>query len=97
VVPNVQHPESMRAAEKLLAELESSGIEVIFDDRDERPGVKFKDADLLGIPIRVVISERSLSEGCAEIKQRSEVEKSMIPIAGAVDHILSIVKGATSI
>jgi prolyl-tRNA synthetase len=97
VVPNVQHPESMRAAEKLLAELESSSIEVIFDDRDERPGVKFKDADLLGIPIRVVISERSLSEGCAEIKQRSEVEKSMIPIAGAVDHILSIVKGATSI
>jgi prolyl-tRNA synthetase len=95
VVPNVQHPESLRVAEELLAALESHGVEVLFDDRDERPGVKFKDADLLGIPIRVVVSERSLAEGNAEIKLRADPDKSMIPITSACNHILSIIKGAT--
>jgi prolyl-tRNA synthetase len=94
VVPNVQHAESMRAGEELLAALESHGVEVLFDDREDRPGVKFKDADLLGIPIRAVVSERSLADGCAEIKLRTGDGKSMIPISDACQHILSLIKGA---
>jgi len=93
VVPNVQHAASLQAAESLLAELEAHGAEVLFDDRDERPGVKFKDSDLLGIPLRAVVSERSLAEGCAEIKLRTSPEKSMIPLKDVCNHLVSIIKG----
>ncbi len=61
----------MQLAEKLYAELTAAGVEVILDDRDERPGVKFKDADLVGFPIRVSIGEKSLAKGEVEIKPRS--------------------------
>lgn len=61
----------MQLAEKLYAELTTAGVEVILDDRDERPGVKFKDADLVGFPIRVSIGEKSLAKGEVEIKPRS--------------------------
>jgi prolyl-tRNA synthetase len=93
VVPNTQHAESVRAAEELLKTLEERGVEVLFDDRDERPGVKFKDADLLGIPIRVVVSERSLADSKVEIKRRTETDKQMIPLADAVTFIESIIRG----
>ncbi len=94
VVPNVQHAPSLQAAESLQTELESQGIEVLFDDRDERPGVKFKDSDLLGIPIRAVVSERSLADGCVEVKLRTEAGKSMIPVASVSSRLLSIIEGA---
>ena len=61
----------MALAEKLYAELTAAGIEVILDDRDERPGVKFKDADLVGFPLRLSIGEKSLAKGEVEIKPRS--------------------------
>ncbi|TAL05995.1 MAG: proline--tRNA ligase [Verrucomicrobia bacterium] len=61
----------MKLAEKIYAELAARGIEVILDDRDERPGVKFKDADLVGFPIRISIGEKSLAKGEVEIKPRS--------------------------
>ncbi len=60
----------MKLAEKLYAELGAKGIDVILDDRDERPGVKFKDADLVGFPIRVGIGEKSLAKGEVELKPR---------------------------
>ena len=60
----------MKLAEKYYAELSAAGVEVILDDRDERPGVKFKDADLVGFPIRVSIGEKSLAKGEVEIKPR---------------------------
>ncbi len=63
--------EVVKACEKLHSELEQSGFDVIFDDRDERPGVKFKDADLWGIPVRIAISKKTLAEGQAEWKLRS--------------------------
>ena len=65
-------PESpvMQLAEKIYAELTVRGVDVVFDDRDERPGVKFKDADLIGFPIRVGIGEKSLAKGEVEIKPR---------------------------
>ena len=58
------------AAEKIYQELTAAGIEVLFDDRDERAGVKFNDADLIGIPKQIVIGERNLKDGKAEIKDR---------------------------
>ena len=61
----------MALAEKLYAELTAAGIEVILDDRDERPGVKFKDADLVGFPLRLSIGEKSLAKGEVEIKPRA--------------------------
>jgi prolyl-tRNA synthetase len=60
----------MQLAEKIYAELTAQGVEVILDDRDERPGVKFKDADLVGFPIRLSIGEKSLAKGEVEIKPR---------------------------
>ena len=63
---------TMVVAEKLYAELAAAGVEVILDDRDERPGVKFKDADLVGFPLRLGIGEKSLAKGEVEIKPRSE-------------------------
>jgi prolyl-tRNA synthetase len=60
----------MKLAEQIYAELTGRGIEVILDDRDERPGVKFKDADLVGFPIRIAIGEKSLAKGEVELKRR---------------------------
>ena len=60
----------MQLAEKIYAELTAAGVEVILDDRDDRPGVKFKDADLVGFPLRVSIGEKSLANGEVELKPR---------------------------
>ncbi len=69
---NVNDEDSMAAADKLEKELEEKGLEVLMDDRDERAGVKFKDADLLGIPLRIVIGSKNLKQGKVEIKGRTE-------------------------
>ena len=75
ITPLAVAPESaaMKLAEKYYAELTARGVEVILDDRDERPGVKFKDADLVGFPIRLAIGEKSLAKGEVEIKLRGGV------------------------
>ncbi len=96
VVPNTGHAESVKTAEEIIQKLEALGIDVLFDDRDERPGVKFKDADLMGLPIRAVISERSLAEGKVEVKRRTEKEKNMIPVSDAVTFIENIIRGELS-
>jgi prolyl-tRNA synthetase len=72
ITPLAVAPDSaaMKLAEKYYAELTARGVEVILDDRDERPGVKFKDADLVGFPIRLAIGEKSLAKGEVEIKPR---------------------------
>jgi prolyl-tRNA synthetase len=57
-------------AERLYAELGKAGIEVLFDDRDERPGVKFKDADLVGLPYRIAVGKKGVAEGLVELKAR---------------------------
>lgn len=73
ITPLAVTPDSaaMQLAEKFYAELTAQGVEVILDDRDERPGVKFKDADLVGFPIRIAIGEKSLAKGEVEIKPRN--------------------------
>ncbi len=72
ITPLSVAPESavMQLAEKIYAELTAAGVEVILDDRDDRPGVKFKDADLVGFPLRVSIGEKSLANGEVELKPR---------------------------
>jgi prolyl-tRNA synthetase len=67
-------------AEKLYAELEAQGLEVLYDDRRESAGVKFNDADLLGIPVRVTISPRTLEKNSVEIKRRSQKESELVPL-----------------
>ena len=76
----LENPQVEATAENLYAELENNGLEVLFDDRKESPGVKFNDADLLGIPIRVTISPRTLEKGSAEIKLRSGKEARLWPL-----------------
>ena len=72
------------AAEKLYAELVAAGIDVLLEDRDERPGVLFADMDLLGIPHRLVISERSLAAGTIEYKGRTQAVAENVPLASAL-------------
>jgi prolyl-tRNA synthetase len=60
----------MKLAEKIYADLTARGVDVILDDRDERPGVKFKDSELVGFPIRIGIGEKSLAKGEVELKPR---------------------------
>jgi prolyl-tRNA synthetase len=75
------------AAEKAYAELGEAGIEVLMDDRDERAGVKLNDADLIGMPIRVTVGEKSLKDGKLELKARSEAKVELIPAGELVAQV----------
>ena len=86
-----------KAAEEIYANLLSLGIEVIYDDRDERPGVKFKDADLIGIPLRIVVGAKNLLDGKVELKQRQGGEMELLSIEDAVSSVNTIVKEALGI
>jgi prolyl-tRNA synthetase len=81
------------AAEQLYAELRAAGIDVLFDDRDARPGVMFADIELIGIPHRVVIGERGLDSGEVEYRGRKDSENQMLPLAGFVDFIRGRIAG----
>ncbi len=82
---NTGHAESMELARRIYGELIDKGIDTVLDDRDERPGVKFKDCDLIGVPLRVTIGERNLKEGLVEIKLRSEKTSEKIPKENIVE------------
>lgn len=84
---------AMQAAEKIYAELTARGLEVLLDDRDERPGVKFKDADLIGIPLRVGIGERSLARGEVELKPRGGVLQA-VKMEAAAEAVVAHVQAA---
>ena len=73
-----------REASRLYEELQKQGIEVLFDDREESPGVKFADADLIGIPLRLTLSRRSLGKGGVELKRRDRKEFSIVPLPDIV-------------
>jgi len=79
--------------ENLYAELGAEGVEVLFDDREESPGVKFNDADLLGIPIRVTVSPRTLKTNSVEVKKRSEKEAELVPLEGVVVKLKELIGG----
>ena len=76
--------ETTAAAEALLAELEDAGLEVLFDDRQERPGVKFNDADLIGLPIRLSVSPRTLANNQVEMKGRTDTESVLVDRADII-------------
>jgi len=76
---------SMKVARELHDQLTAAGIDVLLDDRDCRAGVKFKDADLIGIPLRVVIGERGLQEGKLEVKWRWSKDAEKIDLVGAAE------------
>ncbi len=79
--------ETTAAADQLYAGLTAAGIEVLYDDRQDRAGVKFNDADLIGNPLRVAVSPRNLKQGQIEMKVRTEAEATFAPIAEAVEAI----------
>jgi len=90
VLVNMLNPKDDRvaeAAEQLYLELQQKRIEVLLDDRDERPGAKFKDADLLGIPLQLIIGARNLKEGNVELKDRRSGEKIIVPQASVVEQV----------
>lgn len=94
VIPlNVKDSDVMEAAQKIYDELTDLGIDVLMDDRDQRPGFKFKDADLIGLPIRVVVGGKGLKEGNAEIKLRTESDPRKVPLDQAVATVQELTAG----
>jgi len=90
---NAQHAESVKIAEQMVAELEAAGVDVLYDDRDERAGVKFKDADLVGAPVRISVGERALAKGAVEVKLRASGEMQLVPVAEAVARTRDLLAG----
>jgi len=89
--------EAVRAAgERLYAELREQGVEVLLDDRDERPGSKFADADLLGMPLRVTVGSRALQEGALELQERRGGERTLIPVAEIGARLVDMVRSELS-
>lgn len=93
IVPvNDQNRKLMDTAEKISHDLEQKGIEVLFDDRPERPGVKFKDADLIGIPFRITLGERNFTKDLLEIRKRETGQTTLVKIDEAVKIIADMVQ-----
>jgi prolyl-tRNA synthetase len=82
------------AGEQLYGELQTQGVDVLLDDRDDRPGSKFADAELLGIPLRVTVGARGLQEGALELNERRGGERSLLPVAEAGARIADLVRTA---
>jgi len=81
------------AANRLYDDLQAAGIAVLYDDREESPGVKFNDADLLGMPLRLTVSARTLAKDSVELKRRTERESTLVP----VKNVLTAVREAASL
>jgi prolyl-tRNA synthetase len=81
------------AADSIAASLEENGVEALLDDRNERPGVKFNDADLIGIPYRVVVGDKNLAGGAprVELKRRSEKESRLVDLSKAAAELTEAV------
>ncbi len=80
IVINMEKESHVKAGQTIYDALTQAGVEVLYDDRDERPGVKFNDADLVGIPIRIVIGDKSLKDNKVELKARSEGETALVVV-----------------
>jgi prolyl-tRNA synthetase len=93
IVPVNWDDERLRAAaEDLYAKLQAAGVEVLLDDRAERPGIKFKDADLLGVPLRVTVGAKSLERHCVEFKRRTDKTAQEVPLADIVERVATEVR-----
>jgi prolyl-tRNA synthetase len=94
VIPLSEDDQVASVAELLFADLANRGVEVVIDDRDERAGVKFADADLVGWPYQVVVGKRGVAEGVVEIKHRRTGERESVPIAEAAERVAALVAQA---
>jgi prolyl-tRNA synthetase len=83
---------AVKTAEQLYEQLGAAGVDVVLDDRDERPGVKFKDAELVGIPYRVTVGGRGLAKGVVEVTTRADRQTAEVPVGEAVEHVLGAVR-----
>lgn len=90
VALNPDDPEVGKVAGELYSTLTGQGVDVLYDDRDERPGVKFKDADLIGFPVRVVVGARSLAEGNVELSLRRDRQKQMVPVGESAAKVMEL-------
>ena len=81
----------MAAAEQLYAQLQAAGVEVMLDDRDERPGVKFKDMDLIGTPIRLTVGKK-IGEGLVEMKLRTAEKANDVKVDEVVSQVLELIR-----
>jgi prolyl-tRNA synthetase len=88
---NINEQEVMKAAEKIYSSLLAARVEVILDDRDERAGVKFKDADLIGIPLRITVGQKNLVNGNVEMKIRKTGENKLYPVSDIVKEVKSYI------
>jgi prolyl-tRNA synthetase len=79
------------AAQGVYEELIEAGVEVLYDDREESPGVKFADADLIGLPLRLTVSKRSLKENSVEAKRRDSEQAELIPIAETIQRVQTLI------
>jgi len=89
---NVKDETVMNTANDIYDQLTSAGIDVLMDDRDQRPGFKFKDADLIGLPYRMVVGGKGLKEGIVEIKRRTDSEATRVPLTEAAAYVQGLVK-----
>jgi len=89
---NVKDESTMNAANEIYDQLIAAGIEVLMDDRDQRPGFKFKDADLIGLPIRMVIGGKGLKDGIVEVKLRTDSEATRVPLTEATSYVQKLLK-----
>ena len=87
-------PELRKAADDIADALAAAGVEVLYDERDERAGVKFKDADLVGIPIRIAVGKKGLAEGKAEWKLRGSKQVELVPLAEVAAKAAEAVRAA---
>ncbi|GBC90707.1 Proline--tRNA ligase [bacterium HR14] len=90
ILVNPEDTSQREVAERLYAEMLQAGVEVLYDDRDERSGVKFKDADLIGIPIQVVVG-RAVQEGAVEVRLRTDKTPHRVAAEQAVAHLQALI------
>jgi prolyl-tRNA synthetase len=83
-------PTTLQAADEVYTRLQAAGIEVLYDDREESPGVKFNDADLIGLPLRLTVSERALKQGGVEMKRRDLPDKTIVPLEEVLPTVTNI-------
>lgn len=92
LVALARKPATLERAEQLYQDLQNAGVEVLFDDREASAGIKFADADLQGLPLRITIGDRSLANGNIEIKRRTSSEATLVPVADAVGATLAAIE-----
>lgn len=93
---SVRDPEAKAAAEVLYTSLLEAGVDAVIDDRDVRPGVKYADAELTGIPFRISVGSRDLAEGIVEIAERANGEKVRVPVGEAVSWVREAIASAVA-